>query len=167
MIRSGTVDDIEALARVHVDAARTVYRGILPDAHLAKLSYERRAELWRQHLTRPHSMFVALDGARLVGFADGGPTRTLTMPFDGELYAIYLDFAVHRRGIGRALVSTLARALSVAGHQSLLVRVLRDNPACRFYERLGGVPVGEQEVLIGGATLIEIAYGWRSLDPLL
>src|SRR5260370_37689042 len=111
---------------------------MLAGAELAWGSYERRAAAWRHSFTQPHPICVALEGERVIGLADGGANRTLVMPFDGELYAIYIDFAEHRRGIGRALVAALARTLAAAGYQSLCVWALRDNPAGRFYERLGG-----------------------------
>ncbi len=42
----------------------------------------------------------------------------------------------------------------------MLVWVLAKNPACRFYETLGGQKVYEKEIERGGVKLIEIAYGW-------
>lgn len=42
----------------------------------------------------------------------------------------------------------------------MLVWVLVDNPACQFYAALGGNPVHEKEIEIGGKPLIEVAYGW-------
>jgi 16S rRNA U516 pseudouridylate synthase RsuA-like enzyme len=45
--------------------------------------------------------------------------------------------------------------------------VLAENQqARRFYEALGGSIVGEQRITIGGAELLELAYGWRDLDAL-
>jgi len=40
---------------------------------------------------------------------------------------------------------------------------LIDNPACRFYERLGGVTAFEVEIEIGGKRLPEAAYGWPDI----
>ena len=42
----------------------------------------------------------------------------------------------------------------------MLVWVLADNPACRFYEMLGGQKVNKKEIEMKGTKLIEIAYGW-------
>ena len=46
----------------------------------------------------------------------------------------------------------------------MLVWVLKDNPAGGFYERLGGGYLYEKTIEIGKDTLVEAAYGWRSLD---
>jgi hypothetical protein len=50
---------------------------------------------------------------------------------------------------------------------SMLVWVLRDNPSRGFYEALGGEYVREQAITIGGANLIELAYGWPDTMALL
>jgi FR47-like protein len=48
------------------------------------------------------------------------------------------------------------------GMTALLLWVLAANPARKFYERLGGQPVYEKTVTIGGVPLIEVAYRWRN-----
>ena len=48
----------------------------------------------------------------------------------------------------------------------MLVWVLEANPAARFYERLGAVPVTRQTIEIGGALLPELALGWPGLPVL-
>ena len=53
VIRPAQLDDALAMARVHVDTWRTSYVGIVPDEHLANLSYERCQANWIEHLSRP------------------------------------------------------------------------------------------------------------------
>ncbi len=72
-----------------------------------------------------------------------------------------------RRGIGAALVGRAAESLRAAGFNSMLVWVLAENPACHFYERLGGTRIRTQSITIGGIALEEVAYGWRDLAPLI
>ena len=51
----------------------------------------------------------------------------------------------------------------------MIIWVLKDNLKARaFYEAMGGVPVSEKTITIGGAELIDVAYGWpdiRALTP--
>jgi len=49
----------------------------------------------------------------------------------------------------------------------MLVWVLAENPACSFYAALGGQQVYEKTETIGGASLVEVAYGWRDLRALV
>jgi hypothetical protein len=45
-----------------------------------------------------------------------------------------------------------------------VVWVLAENPARRFYEALGGKIVFEKRIEIGGASLVEVAYGWEEMS---
>lgn len=49
---------------------------------------------------------------------------------------------------------------------SMLIWALKENPACRFYEMLGGKPIDTAEIEIEGKKLSEIAYGWDDLAEL-
>src|SRR5437879_13119833 len=54
-IREADCADAPAVSRVHVDSWRTTYRGIVPDDYLARLSYERRTNIWMRILSDPES----------------------------------------------------------------------------------------------------------------
>ena len=43
---------------------------------------------------------------------------------------------------------------------------LAENPSRRFYEALGGQELSRQDITIGGATLVEVAYGWKDIGVL-
>lgn len=146
------------------------YRGIVPDEYLAGMSYENGRSNWEMAINDPQrrtSIFVAEDDAdRVVGFAACGPLRGSDPVYKAELYAIYVLQDVQRAGIGKRLVGAVVHDLKRRGYQSLLVCVLADNPARRFYETLGGQYEGSREIPIGGRVLKEMAYGWGSLDSL-
>jgi GNAT superfamily N-acetyltransferase len=165
-IRAAYPSDAAAIAKVHVDSWRTTYRGIVPDDFLAALSYEQRERMWRGILSlssRSSFVYVAEDsGGQIVGFASGGPVRDTDSDYTSELYAIYLLQDYQRHGLGRQLIATVVQQLTRAGMPSLLVWVLADNPARRFYETLGGQYVYDKQVSIGNAQLVEVAYGWRN-----
>jgi RimJ/RimL family protein N-acetyltransferase len=58
--------------------------------------------------------------------------------------------------------------LKLFGHANAMVWTLKDNArARRFYERLGGRPLGERQERIGGVDLAEVAYGWPAIERLL
>jgi len=170
LIREATTDDVPGLARVHVDAWRTTYPGIIPAEHLAQLSYERSEARWRDHLAGMDGRrfaYVADDAGRVIGLTSGGPERDGLPGYDGELYGLYLLANYQRRGIGRALTLTVARRLLAEGFTAMVIWVLRDNLKARaFYEALGGVLIREKPITIGGAELIDVAYGWPALRAL-
>jgi ribosomal protein S18 acetylase RimI-like enzyme len=170
-VRRATRDDIPAISRIHVDTWRTTYAGIMPAQYLAKLSYEERERRWAtifDESAADESKFVlvAEDNGDIVGFANGGPARESELA-DSEIYAIYVSDLHQRRGFGRALIHRLATNLKDAGFTSVIVRVLAHNPACKFYEALGGKHVSSEEIVFGGVALEEVIYHWSSLSTLL
>jgi GNAT superfamily N-acetyltransferase len=170
-IRQARIDDAAAIARVHVDAWRTTYPGIVPADYLASLSYEEREEKWRDGLTAPEfgefTHVAEDDRHEIVGFATGGPERSGKLEYCGELHAVYLAAGSRRRGIGRRLVHSVAERLFQLKYDSIMVWVLADNPSRAFYEALGGEKFFETEVEIGGAHMIEVAYGWKDIRRLI
>jgi len=66
-------------------------------------------------------------------------------------------------GYGKLLVIKIALDLASRGYHSLVIWVLKDNPACRFYERLGGRMVADKVIEIGGQVLMDVAYVWLDL----
>jgi ribosomal protein S18 acetylase RimI-like enzyme len=171
IIRQAYVEDAAGIAKVHIDTWRTTYAGIVPAEHLANLSYEKREKIWAQRLSNPgNKVFyyvVEDDSGGIIGFVNGGPERTNDPDYKGELYAIYILKQYQGQGLGHRLVSALAKSLLSVGMDSMLLWVLADNPASRFYESLGGQQIKSKQEDIGGATLEELAYGWKDIRVLL
>jgi len=167
-IRKARPEDAERIAWVHLESWKATYPGIIPQAYIDGLRVEDGAARWRERLADPKGpvVLVAEDEAGIFGFAAGGAMVHPVDGFDGELEAIYLLASHHKHGAGAVLVRGMAQALGARGFRSMVVWALKENPACGFYQRMGGVLVGEQEIEIGGVTLPEVAYGWRDLRTL-
>ncbi|MBW4507590.1 MAG: GNAT family N-acetyltransferase [Scytonematopsis contorta HA4267-MV1] len=171
IIREATHDDVPAIAKVHVDTWRSTYKGIVPDEYLASLSYERREKNWHQifnnSLENGDFTYVAEEkSGQIIGFANGGLERTGDSVYKGELNAIYILQSSQRKGVGRKLFSTVIEKLNQIDIHSMLVWVLDDNFACRFYEALGGKRVYDKQLEIGGVMLTAVAYGWTDIKNL-
>lgn len=166
VVRPATLADAKAIARVHIDSWRTTYAGILPSDFLANLSYAAREEMWRRNLTEESErnyILVAEQDRRIVGFVDCGRERSGRPDYAAEVYAIYLIEDHQRMGLGKELFLGAVEWLARLGYESVLVWVAERNPACGFYEAMGGVLVGEKEEQIGKTTIREVAYGWQGL----
>jgi ribosomal protein S18 acetylase RimI-like enzyme len=139
---------------------------LLAEEFLAALSEHGYSERWERVIRDGASLvFVAEDAGEVVGFASGGRERAGETGYAGELYAIYLLESAQRSGLGRELFRAIVEGLREMELADLIIWVLRDNqPARRFYERLGGVYVRTQPITIGPSTLEEVSYGWRRLD---
>jgi ribosomal protein S18 acetylase RimI-like enzyme len=169
-IREAQIEDSAAIAKVHIDSWRTTYKGIVSDDYLSAMSYQERERKWQELFQAKDNFqfaYVAEVGNnRIVGFASGGINRNEATDYQGELYAIYILHEYQGKGIGRRLTEAIAKRLLLEGRKSMSVWVLESNPACRFYESLGGKRLYEKEINIGDTTLIEVAYGWKDVKNL-
>jgi ribosomal protein S18 acetylase RimI-like enzyme len=164
-IRKAAPEDAPAIGLVQVESWRKTYSGIVPDAYLAALDDEERAAAWKQDLVSGRMfVFVAEDQWGIFGFIAGGGIRDAIEGYDAELYAIYLMPARQRRGVGQELALTLRDAFLMNGFNSMVVWVLERNlPAVSFYKRIGGIQIAHKTIVIGGAVLSELAFGWPVL----
>ena len=159
-IRPANTSDAAHIAHVHVASWQTTYAGIVPGEYLAALDETEREVDWKDWLARDILAYAAeLDG-KIVGFISGGAIREPIEDYDAELYALYLLKSAQGQGIGTRLLQQLAIALLRTGRRSMMVWVLEQNPATHFYARTGASSLTSKNIEIGGATLVEIAYGW-------
>src|SRR3954468_3449557 len=159
VVRRARPADAAEIARVQVQSWREAYTGIIPQAYLDQLSVSSHERQWRRTLGSGTWAFVAEWERKLVGFASGGLSR-VRRDIPGEIDVLYVLRAFQGRAIGRALFDPCHYELARCGHHGLLVWVLADNPARRFYQRLGGELAGESEVTLAGAKLREVAFVW-------
>jgi GNAT superfamily N-acetyltransferase len=103
--------------------------------------------------------FVAVDDGRVVGFA----TLGLAADSSVELEDLFVDPAMMRHGVGRALVAEATARARSAG----VVRIdVTANPDARaFYESVGFVEVGEAETRFGPAPRMSLEIRPAAPDP--
>jgi ribosomal protein S18 acetylase RimI-like enzyme len=172
MVRVATLDDVPGIARVHVDSWLTTYRGLMPESILANISLEKRTknmEYFIRNQPDKATTYLVEEEGSIVGFAQCGVNRDLETDGDytGELYGIYLLQAWQAKGFGGQLVRAVARFLLLNELESMIVWALASNqPACAFYQALGGGFVREREIEIQGHKMVEASYGWKDLRRL-
>ena len=174
LIREAVENDVEGIARVHVQGWRESYKDFLSPEALAGLSVEERMRMWQGAFTRPNPqarlLVAETDQGEVVGFACGGPIRREgvdVLGTDAEIFAIYLLDKIKRQGVGRRLMRGVLDHLSGHGFCSAGLWVLKENlPARRFYEALGGTAGAEQSFDLRGQMVVEVAYRFE-LTPLL
>ena len=167
-VRRAVVDDADAIERVRTDTWRDAYRGLMPDSLLDALGYDATRRRALMSALPPHQfVLVAEDDPEVVGFCLGGRSRTPDDPFSGEVHAIYVLPEHQGLGIGRALLQAGAKELVDRGFRSMIIWVLRENaPSRRFYERMGGRHVRDEERELEGVRITESGYGWDDIAPL-
>lgn len=166
-LKKATEEDTHEIAKVQVDSWRTTYKGIVSDDYLENLSYRKREEVWELAVVQNTTFLLENASGKVAGFAIGGPERSEEhLGYDGELYAMYLYEHAQGKGGGRMLFDAVVKDLLERGFESMVIAVLKDNPACEFYERMGGVAIGKEEISIGAGQHTELVYGWRNIKEL-
>lgn len=169
IIRDGTADDAPGIARVHVAGWQSRYVGLIPRDVLDGLRPEQREAHWRPWLDddEPRTLFVALDGARVVGFSAGWPEPGPDAASDTvEVAAIYVDDAYHGRGLGKQLLARVASRSQALGFTALSLEMLVGNPTAGFYEHLGGRISDRYTSDIAGHRIPEVQYRWDDIGVL-
>ncbi|MDH5557741.1 MAG: GNAT family N-acetyltransferase, partial [Alphaproteobacteria bacterium] len=141
-LRIATLEDAEAIARIHVETWRSTYAGMLPGDLLVGMSLEKQTEMWQRMLRGGETVVVAEDPRYgIIGFGSYGPNRSTRSDFTGEVFTLYLLPDFQGLGIGQGLLRALFGALAREGHENALIWVLAMNPTRFFYEAMGGKPV--------------------------
>jgi GNAT superfamily N-acetyltransferase len=145
IIRPAVLDDVDAIARVHVASWHGAYRGIMPDELIDERTEDVRRTQWSSSLQQPdRTTLVACDeNGAVVGFASATVRPRLEGRFQSYLQTLYLLPDAQGRGIGRELLRDLSVRLLEAGVRNMALRTLRLNRARSFYERLGARLVSE------------------------
>jgi GNAT superfamily N-acetyltransferase len=140
-IRRATTDDAGTIAAIQVGTWRVAYRGLVPDAHLEKMSVERSAKRHREALaTGGLEVYLAEQNGEAAGFVGLGACRDedLDATTTGEVWGIYLHPSAWRKGIGTQLCRYAEDVLRGRGFTSLVIWVFAGNAnARRFYEAMG------------------------------
>jgi len=105
-----TVDDVDAVARLHVSTWRETYIGLLPESFFSDDVVEYRRRWWAATIadTEADQVFrVAELDAELVGFAGAGVAVKDPALRPRELYMIYLTKAAHGTGLGQQLLDAV------------------------------------------------------------
>ncbi|HYO33373.1 MAG TPA: GNAT family N-acetyltransferase [Nocardioidaceae bacterium] len=161
-VRPACLDDVRDLARINIDAWRVAYQGIIPQSRIDAMDMATYQQRWSSYLSAQEpdtAHFVAVVNGVVAAYASGGPYRpqsgTEPKPTGGlaELYAIYADPMLQRRGAGTAVHDALINSLRDAGFAEVALWVLVENARSRaWYERRGWRPDGSTSVWVADGT---------------
>ncbi|MDB5597746.1 MAG: GCN5-related N-acetyltransferase [Hyphomicrobiales bacterium] len=160
-IRNARAVDAADIADVHDAAWRDAYRGVIPGRELERMIARRGPKWWHSAINRGSRIVVLDFDETIEGYASYGPNRVPTLPFQGEIYEIYLRPEFQGVGFGRRLFEAARADLSEHGYASVLVWALADNErALGFYGSLGGRVVREAQEKFAGEYRKRVAFGF-------
>ena len=160
VLREATIADLRPLAELHVRTFNETHVGPLASGP----TYSTREWQWREKLSASdatHFVLVLETAAKqLVGFIWCHPTKD-NPKWAARLNKIYLLREYQRRGLGKRMVAAAVDRLLEHGLSSMALFTETDNePACNFYEQLGGERQLNERGEFGGM------YGWADLRKL-
>lgn len=160
-IRRAEPGDAGAIARVHEEAWRGTYAGIIPHRALSAMIARRGSAWWANAVRRAAAVLVVEMGGEIVGYATLGRNRARELGQQGEIYELYLKPEYQGIGLGTRLFSAARQRLSAHGLKGLVVWALEDNTgALGFYEGRGGRDVAEGIEIFDQKALKKVAYAW-------
>ncbi len=165
-IREATRADAAEISRVHDEAWRTTYQGIIPHIFLEKMIARRGPARWARTLggVRSNTLVLTFNG-NIQGYASYGAARLPRRSNTGEIFELYLAPTFQGLGFGKELFVAARRALVRQGSRGLLVWALADNEgACSFYSRLGGKRCATAAENYGDVTLSRVAFFWEPVS---
>jgi ribosomal protein S18 acetylase RimI-like enzyme len=159
-LREATTADLRALAELHVRTFNETHVGPFGSGP----TYSTRESQWRSKLAESDATHFVLvletEAGQLVGFIWCHPTKD-NPTWAARLNKIYLLRDYQRRGLGKRMVAAAVDRLLQHGLTSMALFTETDNePACNFYEQLGGERQLDDRGDFGGM------YGWADLRKL-
>jgi len=137
--------DLPALAKIHVDAWRAAYRGMIPAAFLDSLDESHALVRLEPVITiSPPRISVAEIDDQVVAFCRFGPSNEGDAPpRTVEIFALNVAPTRWRSGVGSFLTELVLTDAKSRNFGTCTLWVLTDNSrARRFYEAIGFSPDG-------------------------
>jgi ribosomal protein S18 acetylase RimI-like enzyme len=169
-VRAATLQDCAAIARVQVNSYRSAYSDLMPAEYQTGFSCADQEQDWADWILGDSELLLVAenDQGAIIGYALSKHSAGEEANYDCEILALHVNQIFHRQGAGRALVAETARRMYAEGCRSLGLWVLEGNPACGFYEHLGGRPNGERFFEIEELRLRrrEVGFLWERIEDL-
>lgn len=168
-IRPSTLSDTETLGRIHAQAWRESYTGLLSEELIANAgSIERRTTIRRRMFadSTPEwgHFLVETEQGEVVGFGDCGPAHEVKEFASAEIFTLYLLRSAQGQGIGKKLLLKMLGHLANLGFENAALKAnIKNEKALRFYQHLGGAEVQRMEANYDGVIVPLVVYAWYDL----
>ena len=168
-IRPAVEADTRAMVKVNVDTLKATYAHFYPPHLLAARTYEAveaswRPRLWHSPTIEEYPFVAETEAGEIIGVLICGPIAD--PDYQAEIFTLFVLPDYHNQGIGKKLVQGAVTKLLERNLTSMVVWVLKDNPAQYFYEAIGGEQVREKVVERNNTKLIEIGHGWHRIETI-
>lgn len=181
LIRRALTQDTPSMGELYVRVWQDTYPGLIPNETLLAMCPQRAADRWQAVLSasghgrgalvaEDASLAAGQDKARgtgLIGLGSFGPNQDRDLPYDAEVFTLYVDPDHSGRGVGTALIETMFESMIEARMTSALVWTLSLNPHRFFYRALGAKHVARKMDQIAGMPVELSAFAWDDITTLV
>ena len=164
--REASAEECLEVAKVHVRSWKESFAGLVPESVMDGITVEKRTKAFLGRFqSSSYKMYVAeVADQGVIGFADCGEPRHEITGYQTELYAIFLLPEFQGSGVGRRLFALCVEAVVKSGKSSMYLLAFENSPYRSFYDKMGGVVIGKQQVEIEGTMFDAVVYGWDNLS---
>ena len=143
IIRDATVNDIEMVAKLHVDSWYETYAGIISQNYLdnMKNNLNRRIERMKKEFSLRH-MIVAVLNDEIVGFSEFALSNEFSkdLDIDCELCGLYIKNGYKHLGLGSIVFEYVTNLFKEQNKKKMGLWCVKENEsAISFYKKKGGV----------------------------
>ncbi len=173
IIRQAKRSDVEGIAYVQYHSWLTTYTGIFPDDYIRSRTPESRIEHLKKNwkgfegdsADYPNRKIIVAENenSKIVGFVAGGEVFHKEQSYDCEMYAFYILQEYQKQGIGTQLYQEMLKFLKTCNYRTMVIWVLKENPACIFYEKIGGLAKDSMIDQREGKEYQVVGYVWDDI----
>ena len=161
-IRNATLEDIEQVARLHVDSWHETYAGIISQDYLdnMKSNLEKRIERMKNEFNL-RTMIVVTLNEEIVGFSEFVFSNEFSknLDIDCELCGLYIKNGYKHLGLGSIVFEYVTNLFKEQNKKKMGLWCVKENePAISFYKKKGGVFTKEKSFTIAEKEYSEIAF---------
>jgi len=153
------LSDVSRVAEIHVFGWRSAYTGIVSDEYLFnKLLVSKRMSYFQNAVQNVIEETYVYDDGIVKAFMTIGACRDNDKPAAFELWGLYVEPLMKRRGIGLEMVTFCKQKAIERDFKEICLWVLEKNTEARtFYEKLGYKPDGAKKE-IEALAVTEMRY---------
>ena len=174
-IRKAVISDSGALARFYHDVWDTAFPDMtLPDEFINSITLEERQRKWNESLLKEteNTLVIVNEDREIIGvssFETCAPDDKIC--YESEIVSIYIHPDYQNQGLGKMLFEAMLNLIQQAGFNNTMLWSVETNVrAHKFYEKIGGVFLGREDmilVVLRPLRLLMVGQSWSGLVTLV
>lgn len=165
IIRNATINDIEEVAKLHVESWYETYSGIISQNYLENMrnNLAKRIERMKNEFSL-RTMIVATINNEIVGFSEFVFSNEFSkdLDIDCELCGLYIKNGYKNLGLGSKMFEYVINLFKKDNKKKMGLWCVKENiPAISFYKKKGGILTTEKNFTIEDQEYSEVSFTYH------